>query len=244
MKDTVLTATQTVGGAEGDPSDPVTVLDGIPIEDFAVTPVEGACAAGTTTSGKWVECVSTAYAEIRTGTLAGSSAMWIYDGGWGNGVYKIYEAVVPADGRYHLSCLRHIDEDPDQVNSIKQYQMGVIVNGPVDRCNAPARVVDLALPGNAVGWYQGLTSGNNTSLPVQTVRTGGFDAHAGDSLMIMFSTNLLTKMIVNGVTYPYGTFNETDPLNYNPTVTSTTWEMPRCWSTTSSCARAIRPSAI
>ncbi len=204
--DDVLTATQVIGGVEGPPSDPVIVTEGICLDDFSGGVVYTRTPATAANFAEWYEVNSQAFATVAAGTLDGSPAVNIDDGGFMNGGYIIYESAVPADGTYKITADMHITEDPANPNGIQQYQVGVIVNGVhrgvdpttpgtcTDSCHNQALLaVDPTQPGNAVGNYVGLSAGDDSGLPTQTVSTGEFTALAGDNLLIVFSTMVDTE---------------------------------------------------
>jgi hypothetical protein len=186
----ILTATQVVSSVEGDPSNPVTVQAGTCFEDFSggVTAFNDPGSSGQ--FGVWYDVTGNTFGTPSGGTLDGSPAMQIVDGGFTNGVYAIYEMVVPANGTYHLTCDMHITEDSSLADSIDQYQVGVVVNG-VHRTgggNLPA--IDDAQVDQGIGEYAGLTTGDDSALPTQTVSTTSFTANAGDNILVAFSTDV------------------------------------------------------
>ncbi|MAT69241.1 MAG: hypothetical protein CMJ58_06910 [Planctomycetaceae bacterium] len=139
--------------------------------------------------GVWYDITTDAFASV----AANSGGMQIDDGGFTNGIYAIYEAVVPADGLYTLSADMTIFEDAANSNGIRAYQLGVAVNGSHRLPGTyPSDIQDLATL-SIVGNYAGtLDSGDNSSNPTETVVTPVFSASAGDNLLIAFSTDLDT----------------------------------------------------
>ena len=137
----------------------------------------------------WYDITNDAFATPSASTLAGSPAMRIDDGGFTNGVYAIYQSVVPTTGLYTLSA--DILVNDTATSGMSKYQVGVIVNG-VHRGPNPSDVATFSGPGTAVGNYTGLTSGALDATTIQTVTTGIFPAVAGDNLLIGFSTDLDT----------------------------------------------------
>ncbi len=198
----VLTATQVVGGIEGDPSDGVTVGNKLVIDDFTAGVTWTRTPATAANFGEWYEVNSVAYGTASAGTLDGSAALRYVDSGFMNGFYAIYQGVVPATGSYQLTADMHINEGSP--TGFTQFQVGVIVNGvhrDTASCQNPGcytnachnqslLAVDTTKPGNAVGFYQGLTDGDDTGLPTQTVTTGEFTANEGDNILVVFSTNV------------------------------------------------------
>ena len=125
-----------------------------------------------------------AFATPSAGTLGGSAALKIDDGGFTNGVYSIYSAVVPATGLYTLSADMLVNDT--ETSQMTAYQMGVIVNG-AHRGPNPSKIADATIVAN----YSGpLTSGALDATTTETVTTGSFSANAGDSLLIAFSTDV------------------------------------------------------
>jgi hypothetical protein len=125
-----------------------------------------------------------AFATAAGGTLAGSDALAIGDGGFTNGVYAIYAGVVPATGLYTVSADMLVNDTA--TSQITAYQMGVIVNG-VHRGVNPSKIANASIVGN---YSQTLTSGSLDVTAIENVVTSVFSANAGDSLLIAFSTDV------------------------------------------------------
>ena len=163
----------------------------------------------------WHDITSDAFATPSASTLAGSPALRIVDGGFTNGVYALYSAVVPATGLYNVSVDMDITEDAAQLNSIRAYQIGVRVNG-AHRAVNPSDLAAITGPGTAVGSFSGLTNGNDNALATQTVTTGNFTANAGDYLIIAFSTDVTSgNFDLNAGTWGAGAFVLVDNLMLN-----------------------------
>jgi hypothetical protein len=113
--------------------------------------------------------------------------MHIVDGGFTNGVYAIFQAVVPTTGIYTVSS--DILVNDTATSDMTNYQVGVIVNG-VHRGPNPSDVATFSGPGTAVGNYTGLTADVLDATTIQNVVTGQFNATAGDNLLIGFGTSL------------------------------------------------------
>lgn len=161
------------------------------------------------------DITSDAFATPSAGTLNGSPALRIVDGGFTNGVYALYQGVVPAAGVYTVSADVDITEDAAQLNSIRAFQIGVIVNG-VHRGANPSDLAPATGPGTAVGDFVGLTSGDDNGLPTQNVVTSQFTANAGDSLVIAFSTDVTSgNFDLNSATWGGGAFVLVDNLMLN-----------------------------
>jgi hypothetical protein len=144
----------------------------------------------------WYDATSDAFATPAAGTLLDASpSLRINDGGFTNGIYIIYSGVVPADGEYYLQLNMDVVEDAAQLNSIRAYEVGVVVNG-AHRTNAATpndiATVNPADPGSGVGSFTGLTTGNDNALPTQLIQTDSFQATAGANLLIVFSTDVDT----------------------------------------------------
>ncbi|MBN1490682.1 MAG: hypothetical protein JXA69_12255 [Phycisphaerae bacterium] len=193
-----VSASQTVASVESPRCVAITVTAGRLIDDFEATIANGGTADPPVDDYEiWYAIMGANwFGTIDGATLDGSQALRIGDGGYMNGIYRIYASVIPADGTYHLTADMHVSEDPAQPNSIRAYEMGVIVNGQhrtSGTChNQAIHAVDLTQPGNAVASYFGLTSGDDTSLPTQNIATNAFYAETGDTLLIVFSTNVHT----------------------------------------------------
>src|ERR1044072_8924072 len=85
--------------------------------------------AGAGTTNRWYDATDNTFGTPVAGTLDGSPALRINDGGFVNGVYTILQSVIPTTGVYKLSAKMKVTEDAAQLNSIRAYQMGVVVNG-------------------------------------------------------------------------------------------------------------------
>jgi hypothetical protein len=124
-----------------------------------------------------------AFATPSAGTLNGSPALAIADGGFTNGVYSIYSAVVPATGLYTVSADMLVNDTA--TSQMTLYQMGVIVNGAHRGAN-PSKIANATIFAD----YTGLTSGVLDATTTQNIVTQQFSANAGDSLLIAFSTDV------------------------------------------------------
>lgn len=162
---------------------------GTVVDDFS-SGVQHAVSPSPGDYATWYDVSIITWANAVSASLNGSAAMRITDE-WTNGIYRIYHAAVPTSGYYQLSADMYID-DASAPNAIRQYQVGVVVNGG-HRGDA-LHAVDTALPGRAVGNYQGLTTGDDSGLAIQTVTTGTFYAAAGSDLLVVFSTDVQTKI--------------------------------------------------
>ena len=110
------------------------------------------------------------------------------DGGYTNGIYAIFEGVIPVTGEYHLELQMLINENSN-LNAFPDYFVGVQVNGT--HRSAPETL--LTPPTSASGKYWGLTAakdGFGVDPAPQDVYTSAFTANAGDSVLIAFSTDL------------------------------------------------------
>jgi hypothetical protein len=140
--------------------------------------------SGTNASAPTYHDISeNAFATPSAGTLSGSPALKIDDGGFTNGVYSIYSAVVPATGLYTLSADMLVNDTA--TSQMTAYQMGVIVNGSHRGLN-PSKIADATIVANYAG---PLTTDVLDATTTQTITTSQFTANAGDSLLIAFSTD-------------------------------------------------------
>ncbi|HOA75151.1 MAG TPA: hypothetical protein PKL76_17050 [Phycisphaerae bacterium] len=120
-------------------------------------------------------------------SLLGSKCIRFEDNGWTNGMYALYEQVIPEDGLYHL----RVDMLPDEVGKgdptwLNQFQVGVIVNG--QHRTPDTRLAYVTSP---IGSYPCLTpgvDGADADQPV-VVYVATFSANEGDNLLIVFSTD-------------------------------------------------------
>jgi uncharacterized lipoprotein YddW (UPF0748 family) len=114
--------------------------------------------------------------------------MRIDDGGFVNGVYAIYPAAVPADGRYTLAVTMHVVESSaTTTDGIDTYQVGVAIGASAAH-RGPGTSAVAPLPIHAR--YAGLTDADDSALPTQTLVTPEFDAVAGDDLLVGFGTDV------------------------------------------------------
>ena len=164
---------------------------GVIIDTFDAVPPSVNHPEGAGVAGTYYDITSDAFASIAGGTLAGSPALRILDGGFTNGVYVIYSGVVPADGLYTLSLDMDIDE-AGGLNGVRAYQVGVVVNGAHRAANpSDLPAIDPNAPGQALANYPlTLTDGDDNANAIVTLTTGEFTASAGDSLLIAFSTDV------------------------------------------------------
>lgn len=162
------------------------------IETFA-TVVAANHPAGAGVSGTWYDATDMAFADATSSTLSGAPALRIGDGGFGNGVYAIYESAIPVDGTYRISVPVHVIENATTVNGVRAYQVGVAVgSAAVHRpAGTPSAVAALTTSAS----YTGLTAtGDDTAVGPQTLVTVEFTAQAGDDLLIAFGTDVASGM--------------------------------------------------
>lgn len=143
----------------------------------------------------WYNVVDAGYGvtTAASGTVMGSKAMTITDNGYQNGVYAIYDQVIPASGTYHLQVSMLADETAAGASLawMSTYQVGVVVNGQ-HRIH-PAALTGVTAETGAIGDYSPLTEGQDgvgIDGAMRLVYTVAFTANAGDSLLIVFSTNV------------------------------------------------------
>ncbi len=140
--------------------------------------------AGTNASAPTYHDISdNSFSGATAGTLAGSAALRIDDGGFTNGVYSIYSGVVPTTGTYTVSVDMLVNDTA--TSGMTAYQIGVIVNGAHRGAN-PSKIANAAIFGD----YTGLTAGALDTTTIQNVETQQFTAVAGDSLLIAFSSDV------------------------------------------------------
>jgi len=159
------------------------------LEGFSTAPVQANDPAGAGQFRTWYDATNTAFASVAASTLNGSPAMNILDGGFANGVYAIYNNAIPETGTYQLVVSVDVTEVAAGLNGIRAYQIGAAVGaGAVHRGVNPSAVAPLPISGT----YLGLTAGDDTALPIQTVVTGQFTATAGDPILIGFGTDVVS----------------------------------------------------
>ncbi len=175
------------------------LVDNITLKDVAPPPPTdeiivdnfdgGVVAVNSPNSGDfntWYDTTPSTFGTPSASTLDGSTAMRITDGGFGNGVYAIYEGVVPGDGTYRVEINMDVDESAGNPDGIRAYSVGVATGAEAVHRDAAGN-----LPGlTTTGTYIGLTPGDDTANDTQTVITGNFVASAGDDLLIALSTDV------------------------------------------------------
>lgn len=130
----------------------------------------------------WYDVSSLVWSQVEFRDWGGTMAMAIRDSGWTNGVYAIFQSVVPESGMYHVSVRMHVIENT-LTNGLMAYQIGVAVPG--------AHRGSGALPPCPIhGSYRNLTPGNDTAAGPQIVRTNEFEVQAGQDVLIAFSTDV------------------------------------------------------
>lgn len=196
---TVLSATQTLNGIEGCiPATGKTVrtVPGL-IEDFEGTFTALDNPVAPVRYSVWYDASNVAYSTASVVTYFGSKAMKIDDPGYTNGVYAIYQGVVPATGQYHLQVQMMVDERTAGANLdfLKTLQVGVVVNGAHRDPNGKLDPI-VAASDNGVGSYPGPLTALQDGPPNETefyvVLSSTFTAQAGDSLLIAFATDVNT----------------------------------------------------
>jgi hypothetical protein len=125
-----------------------------------------------------------AFATAAPSTLAGSPALRHGDGGFTNGIYAIYSGAVTATGLYTVSADMLVNDTA--TSDMTAYQIGVIVNG-AHRGPNPSSIASASIFGS---YSQTLTADVLDATAVETVTTSIFSANAGDSLLIVFSTDV------------------------------------------------------
>ncbi len=142
----------------------------------------------------------------------GGGFLRIDDGGFTNGVYVIYEAVIPAAGTYAVEARFNLEQT--NTGTIDQYEIGAVVNG-VHRGPNPSdlAILNPADPGTGLAV---IDTDPGVSLGPVTVTTSSFTANAGDNLLIAFSTNLTGPDFDANNTFWNGSFVEIDDLKLVP----------------------------
>lgn len=138
--------------------------------------------------GTWYDATHQTFGTPSASTLNSSAAMRIDDGGFENGVYAIYQGVVPANGIYTVSADIFVNDTA--TSGMSAYQIGAIVNGQHRPDGSPSYLAAVTGPGTGVGTYTGLTAGSLDAPATQTVVTNQFSASAGDDLLIAFATDV------------------------------------------------------
>jgi len=134
----------------------------------------------------WYDATDNAFATPSASTVDGTPAMRIDDGGFTNGVYVIYPAVVPATGQYTVEAELGVIET-GAVDAIRAYQVGAAAGADAaHRGPNPSALASLDVAGS----YEGLTSEDDTAAGPQVVSTSPFTASAGDDLLIAFGTDV------------------------------------------------------
>ncbi|MGA9523571.1 MAG: family 10 glycosylhydrolase [Myxococcaceae bacterium] len=136
----------------------------------------------------WYDATHNTFGAPSVSTLDGAAALRIDDAGFGNGVYAIYAGAIPADGRYQISVPVHVVETgATSTHGIRAFQVGVAVGGSaIHRGQNPSSLPGLGISAS----YVGLTTGDDTALPTQTLVTTEFEARAGDDLLIALGTDV------------------------------------------------------
>ncbi|MBN1513295.1 MAG: hypothetical protein JXB13_14865 [Phycisphaerae bacterium] len=182
------------------------------------TPIEGCLSAGKTVGsvamladfddgvtevthpnpgdyGIWYQAAVSAGGNALAAALFGSPAMRHLDSGYTNGIYCIFEAVVPSTATYHLQADMLVDESTGNINAFSQYQFGTRVNG-VHRSkfgNLPG--ISGTPVGEGVGNYLGLTvnqDGLGIESESQVVYTSAIEAGGCDDLLVAYSVDVGT----------------------------------------------------
>ncbi len=123
-------------------------------------------------------------------TLFGSQCIRFADNGFGNGMYAVYEQVIPSTGTYHLQIDMLIDEvGAGDLDWLSNFQAGVIVNGA--HRTPGGQIAACSLIGNYTGPLTVDLDGATATQAV-VVLTSSFTANAGDNLLIAFATNVGT----------------------------------------------------
>lgn len=137
---------------------------------------------GTLASSTWYDITNDTF-----GTPSdGGGFLSVTDGGFTNGVYAIYDGVVPAAGSFKVTA--DIAINSTATSGLTLYQIGAVVNG-VHRGANPSDLAILvdAAAGTGVG---NLATTAGVAVPSTLVETTVFTAGAGDNILIALGTNL------------------------------------------------------
>ena len=123
------------------------------------------------------------YSGTAADTLDGSDCLKFVDGGFGNGIYHIYDSIIPYDGNWKIKARMHAFEDQAGTNAPTNWPaattgLGVIVNGSV---SDPASILAL---------MQNLDDGvDDSGDATEIIETSAFTASEGDSLFVRISSD-------------------------------------------------------
>ncbi len=123
---------------------------------------------------------------------AQSGAMRVDDGGFGNGVYAIYNSVVPSTNNFTLAADISIVEETGNTEAVDQIELGCVVNGAHRVSDGTSGDGSTLAAITTFGSYSGLTTGDDTANPPQMVETGLFAATIGDDILVAVGTDVQT----------------------------------------------------
>lgn len=139
--------------------------------------------------GIWYDAHDQAFADAATSRLEGLAGMRIDDGGYTNGVYAIFDGVVPSTGDYRVEVRMHAIEVAPSLNGIRAYQIGVATGAAAMHRPRVGGVAPLPITGD----YATMTEGDDTALGPITATTPVFSATAGDDVLIGFGTGVTSS---------------------------------------------------
>lgn len=141
--------------------------------------------------GTWYDAVHNAFSTPSSSTLESMPAMRIDDSGFANGVYAIFDGVVPVTGNYRVEIRVHVVEHANYLNGVRAFQVGVATGtGAVHRALPDAEGKSALAGVTITGDYVTMTTGDDTALGPITVTSATFAATAGDDVLIAFSTDV------------------------------------------------------
>lgn len=162
------------------------MLGPVNLTDFASGVTQANHPEGAGAYGTWYDAVHNAFSNPSASTLEGMPAMRIDDSGFGNGVYAIFDGVVPATGNYRVEVRMHVVEHANYLNGVRAFQIGVATGAPAHRGSGTTALAGVSITGD----YATMTTGDDTALGPITVTSATFAATAGDDVLIAFSTDV------------------------------------------------------
>lgn len=159
------------------------------LDDFATVTNTTNPPTGSAVAGVWYDAAQNTFGTIATDASGGAR---ITDGGFANGVYAEMDETIPADADYTVSLeILQLFDDPANSNGIRDYQVGVILNG-VHRDENPGNINTSNPTLTASGATNLVLDANDNSVGdgnsvVDTIETGVFSATTGDTIFIILA---------------------------------------------------------
>ncbi|MDM8006123.1 MAG: hypothetical protein QUV05_08260 [Phycisphaerae bacterium] len=174
----------------------------------------------------WYDAADNYYSEALQPTYPEGGSKWLMlgDHGWGNGIYAVYDAIIPPDvapgSKYHLTMDMILDErgtvDTDYWGyNQAPFEMGVVVNGAHRAIGTPLPAISPA------GKYPGKMTPAQDGCDLEPSVVGysvTLTVNPGDSLLIAFASTCTTYSIPKTATpasYP-GVLIDNIKLNVGP----------------------------